>query len=226
VLCSVSFFASRRILVLLFALGVNLAGCSLPGRPSGDTAVARYDPATGVLERIEFDTTRNGRNDAVGIMHGTRVERIEVDEDEDGKVDRWEFYDQNRRLAKVGFSRQGNGTMDATAFYGDGSVVERIEMSTRGDGHVNRVEHYASGLITRVEEDTNGDGRTDKWETYVVDRDATPRQPRIETAAFDDAFRGTANRRFVYRSDGTVLRVEWDTDGDGRFADAPPARHQ
>lgn len=224
-LSSVCSIASCRIAVPLFALGVSLTGCSIPGPAPGGTAIARYDPASGRLERVEFDATRNGRNDAVGIMHGTHVERIEVDEDEDGKVDRWEFYDQNRRLERVGFSRQGNGIIDAIAFYGKGAVVERIEMSTRGTGPFNRVEHYQSGLIARVEEDTNGDGRIDKWETYAVDPHGTPRS-WIETAAFDDAFRGTANRRLVYRADGTVLRIEVDPDGDGRFAEAPAARHQ
>jgi hypothetical protein len=151
-------------------------------------------------------------------MHGTRVQRIEVDEDQDGRLDRWEFYDDHNRLERVDFSRRGNGIVDAIAFYGKGAAVERIEISTRGDGHFNRVEHYQSDSLARVEEDTNGDGRPDKWEVYVLDPLGPPGQSRIETAAFDDAFRGTPNRRFVYRPNGTVLRVEVDLDGDGRFA--------
>lgn len=213
--------------VALFALSACLAGCSAPGPTAGGNTVARYDPASGRLERIEFDTTQNGHNDAVGIMHGTRVERIEVDEDEDGKVDRWEFYDENRQLQRVGFSRQGNGAIDAILFYGKGRAVERIEMSTRGDGHFNRVEYYQAESLARVEEDTNGDGRTDKWETYAIAPRGVPGQSSsIETAAFDDSFRGAPNRRLVYRPDGTVLRVEVDPEGDGRFAEAVATRHQ
>jgi hypothetical protein len=216
--------------VVLLALAASLAGCSAPGRDAAPTAIARYDPATGRLERIEFDTTRNGRNDAVGIMDGTRVDRIEVDEDEDGIVDRWEFYDGRRRLEKAGFSRQGNGTMDAIAFYGPGGAVERIEMSTRGDGHFNRVEYYQFESLARVEEDTNVDGRIDKWETFAVDARATPDAPArpgsIVTAAFDDSFRGTPERRLVYRPDGSVLRVEVDPDGDGRFVEAAGPRER
>jgi hypothetical protein len=205
--------------VAVVALAVSLAGCSLPG--AGATPVAEYDPSTGRLERIEFDTTLNGRNDAVGIMDGTRVERIEVDEDEDGNVDRWEFYDENRRLERAGFSRHRSGVIDAIAFYGNGSVVERIEISTRGDGHFNRIEHYQFESLARVEEDTNGDGRLDKWETYAFDaRAPAGESSSIVTAAFDDSFRGRPNRRLIYRQDGTVLRVEVDPDGDGTFVEA------
>jgi hypothetical protein len=219
----IEWFCVRRRGAVLFALSIALAGCSASAPPTGDTAAAQYDPASGRLRRLAFDTTRNGRHDAVGIMDGTRVERIEVDENEDGKVDRWEFYDVNRRLERVGFSRQGDGVMDAVAFYESGAVA-RIEMSTHGDGRFNRVEFYRSESLLRVEEDTNGDGRVDKWETYALDSRATPGQrSSIVMAAFDDHARGTPSRRLVYRPDGSVLRVETDLDGDGIFSDTSAA---
>jgi hypothetical protein len=204
-----------------------LAACSAPPSSPRDTIVAQYDPESGRLKRIEFDTTQNGRNDAVGIMDGTHVERIEVDEDEDGTVDRWEFYSVDRRLERVGFSRQHNGVMDSIAFFAMDGAMKRIEMSTRGDGHFNRTEYYEGELLARVEEDTNGDGRTDKWETYAVDaHPAAGKSPSIVMAAFDDAFRGTPNRRFLYSPQGTVLRVETDPDGDGTFVEAAATRRQ
>jgi hypothetical protein len=218
-------FCNIRRLAAIAAVATcaSLSGCSSPWADSS-TAVTQYDPQTGRLKRIEFDTTKDGRNDAVGIMDGTRVERIEVDEDEDGKIDRWEFYDEHRRLQRIGFSRHNNGAIDALAFYGGDGELQRIEMSTRADGHFDRVEYYQSESLARVEEDTNGDGRTDKWETYAVRAHATPNQsPSIATAAFDDSFRGKANRRLVYGEQGTVPRVEVDPDGDGIFVEASPS---
>jgi len=204
----------------LLALSAALTGCSHSGPATGDSAAAQYDPRNGRLQRLAFDTTQDGRNDAVGFMDGTRVQRIEVDENEDGKVDRWEFYDANRRLERAGFSRQGNGVIDAVAFYGEAGTVERIEISTRGDGRFNRVEFYRFESLVRVEEDTDGDGGIDKWETYTVDPRATPGQSSsIAVAAFDDHSRGTPSRRLVYRPDGSVLRAETDLDGDGIFAE-------
>ena len=204
-----------------------LAGCSLPERPPRQTTAVKYDPVSGRMQELAFDTTQNGRNDSIGFMDGTRVQRIEVDEDEDGKVDRWEFYDANRRLERAGFSRQRNGVLDAIVFYGPGGEIERVEMSTRGDGRFNRIEFYRFESLARVEEDTNGDGRADKWETYAAGPGGAPDQsPPIATASFDDSFRGTPSRRLVYRPGGMgVLRIEVDPDGDGVF-EAPAAERR
>jgi hypothetical protein len=212
----------------LFVSVSVLAGCSLPDRPAREQASVKYDPVSGRLRELAFDTTQNGRNDSIGFMDGTQIQRIEVDEDEDGKVDRWEFYDANRRLERAGFSRQRNGVLDGIAFYGKGGEVERVEVSTRGDGVFNRIEFYRFESLARVEEDTNGDGRTDKWETYTVGRRGTPDQsPPIATASFDDSFRGTPSRRLVYRPDGTgVLRIEVDPDGDGTFEESAASRRE
>ena len=94
-----------------------LAGCSPPAAPHGDAPHAKYDATSGHLRELAFDATHNGRNNATGFMDGTQVQRIEVDEDEDGQVDRWEFYDAHRRLERVGISRHHNGMIDAMAFY-------------------------------------------------------------------------------------------------------------
>jgi hypothetical protein len=210
------------------ALSSVLAGCSFAEPPTRDTPSVKYDPVSGRLKELAFDTTKNGRNDSVGFMDGTHVQRIEVDEDEDGKVDRWEFYGAGRRLERLGFSRQRNGVLDAMALYGEAGDVERIEISTRSDGLFNRTEFYQSGSLARVEEDTNGDGRIDKWETFAID----PRGPAgqsgpIVTASFDDLFRGTPTRRLVYLPDGSgVSRVEVDLDGDGIFSESPAANRE
>jgi hypothetical protein len=206
-------------------LSIGLLGCSLDPA-TRDKPSVKYDPASGRLKELAFDATGNGRNDSIGFMDGTHVQRIEVDEDEDGKVDRWEFYSANRRLERMGYSRRHDGVLDAMAFYGEDGEVERTEISTRGDGRFDRVEFYRLGSLARVEEDTNGDGRVDKWETYAVDAHSTPGEsPPIVSASFDDAFRGTPTRRLVYRPDGSdVLRVEVDPDGDGVFQESTAAR--
>lgn len=200
------------ILVAVLGVGASYFWAEVPTR---GTPSLKYDSATGHLKEVAFDSAHNGRNDSVAYMDGTRVERIEIDEDGDGKVDRWEFYDADRRLQRASFSRQHNGVLDATAFYGADGEIQRVEISTAGDGRFNRVEFYQSESLTRVEEDTNGDGRVDKWETYATGPGGSS-EPRIVVAAFDDAFRGSPTRRFVYSPNGT-LHVEVDPDGDGIF---------
>src|SRR5262245_13320232 len=94
-------------------------------------------------------------------MDGTRIDHIELDTDENGVVDRWEYYDADKHLVKVGISRQNDGIIDAFEFYGRGNgnddVITRIEVSTRRDNRFNRVEFYADGILARVEEDADGD---------------------------------------------------------------------
>jgi hypothetical protein len=206
--------------VALFMLSAALSGCSLPRSTNGERPTAQSDAVSGRLRRLAFATTGNGRNNAVAILNGTRLERIDVDKNGDGQIDRWEFYDVNRRLEKVGFSRRGDGVMDALVIYGPKGAVVRVEISTRSDGRFNRREFYQAESLTRVEEDTNGDGVIDKWETYAVDPRATPGQPSsIVTAAFDDHFRGTPSRRLQYGPDGSILRVEIDPEGNGTFSE-------
>src|SRR5215813_1555128 len=96
----------------LLALTDLVAGCSRADSRTFDRPKADYDAATGRLRRLTFDANRNGRNDAVSVMDGTRVDHIELDTDENGAVDRWEYYDADRRLVKVGISRQNDGIID------------------------------------------------------------------------------------------------------------------
>ena len=49
-------------------------------------------------------------------MDGARVVRIEIDKDEDGKIDRWEYYGPDQKLEKVGFSRANDGKEDAWSY--------------------------------------------------------------------------------------------------------------
>ena len=212
----------------LLVLTNLVAGCSSADSAAFDRPKADYDAATGRLRRLTFDANQNGRNDAVSVMDGTRIDHIELDTDENGAVDRWEYYDADRHLVKVGISRQNDGIIDAFEFYGRGNgnddVITRIEVSTRRDNHFNRVEFYADGILARVEEDADGDGRIDKWELYRPVAHRLPGDPpsSVVSVAFDEAHRGTATRRLVFADDGTVQRVEIDPDGDGIFVAQPP----
>jgi hypothetical protein len=209
---------ARIALAALALVGPALAaGCSR--QPAGDKPTAEYDKVTGRLKRLAYDANRNGRNDAVSIMDGTRIDRIELDLDENGKVDRWDFYRPDQTLEKVGLSRQNDGVMDAQAYYtGDGALV-RIEVSTRRDGRFDRTEFYEAGALVRSEDDANGDGRPEKWDTYRPNPGAPSGEPAyaIVSSAFDDTGRGTPQRRFVYGDKGSIARVELDPDGDGTF---------
>ena len=195
----------------MFIAQLSMAGCSLQPHPPKGRVQPVYDQKTGKLQLLQYDSDGNGQIDMWSYVDGVRVVRIEIDRNEDGKIDRLEYYGSAQQLEKIGFSTQNDGKEDGWVFSGTDGVTGRIELSTRRDGKVNRIEFYENSLVARAEEDTDGDGRTDKWETYDGSR--------LALVAFDTKHRGVADRRIVYGADATA-RVEIDPSGDGRFVAA------
>lgn len=199
---------------LPFRAAVMLACCALGAQGCTDNSARKniepvYDATTGRLQQLRYDSDGNGSVDTVSRMDGTRVLRLEIDKDEDGKVERWEYYDPARNLEKVGFSRSNDGVEDAWSYAGPDGQVSRVEISTRRDGKVSRTEFYQGELPTSAEEDTDGNGAIDKWETYEAGR--------LTTVAFDSMNLGRPGRRLSYSVDGSVA-VEVDRAGTGRWS--------
>ena len=115
--------------------------CGGAAQPPGTRIAPEYDIKTGKLNLLKYDANRNGAVDTVSYMDGARILRIEIDADEDGQIDRWEYYGADQKL-------------------------ERVALATNGDGKPTRTEWYEAEVVVRAEEDENQDGRTDKWETY------------------------------------------------------------
>jgi hypothetical protein len=52
------------------------------------SAQASHDKATGKLGRLPVDAAKDGKPDIYSYMSGAKFLRIEIDSDEDGKIDR------------------------------------------------------------------------------------------------------------------------------------------
>jgi hypothetical protein len=137
-------------------------------------------------------------------MDGTRVVKVEVDENGDGSVDRWEFH----RAGDAGAapSTSAPASVDKS--------IERIERATRFDGKISRREFFDNGVLTTVEEDTDGDGKVDKWETYAGGS--------LSVMALDTRGRGVPDRRLIYKADGSFDHIEADPNGTGTFTPVTP----
>jgi antitoxin component YwqK of YwqJK toxin-antitoxin module len=201
----------RRLFgVGLMAMALT-AACAQPAPdPAKLTTNPTYDKTTGKLTQLTYDRNGNGVIDTWTDMDGARPLRSRIDLDEDGKIDRWEYYDDQGKLLKVGMSRSNNGKADAWVFSGPDGKVARVEISSTADEQkIDRWEYYdASGLV-RVEEDTNGDGRVDKWETYE--------NGVIRTAEFDEDGDGKRDRRLTYKG-GALELIESEPDTSGHYA--------
>lgn len=207
----------RRTVLLLTI--VALSACASPEADRlKETTRPTYDPNTGRLKELTYDGNANGRIDTWTDLDGTRALRSRIDRDEDGKVDRWEYYDETGKLVKVGFSRRGDGKPDAWARSGADGKITLIEMSSVGDdAKIDRWEYYdvslagpgGRGALVRAEEDANRDGKVDKWETYE--------DGAVKIVAFDENGDGVPDRRLTYGLSSLRL-IESQPDSSGRFA--------
>lgn len=154
----------------------------------------------GHLARIEYDSNGDGRADRIAHHDGARTPRlIEVDEDFDGRIDRWEDYDEQGKLVKVGASRRGQGP-DVWAYPGPGDVPSRKDYDEDGDGKADRTERLEGGRIAGVELDADRDGRIDRWQEW--------RAGRLVAEDLDTDGDGRPDRRLRYGDAGRVLGVE------------------
>lgn len=197
---------SRVLLVAAAALTIACADSD----PEAAHVSATYDEATGRLTRIEADLDRNGKIDTYTYMDGTKVLRSEIDADEDGQIEKWEFHGDDGRVVKVAISREKNGVPDAWMYPGPDGEPSRAEMSSEQDeSKIDRWEWYEDGLLVRAEEDASGDGRVDKWETY--------RGGAIVFVELDEDYDGRADRRLTYGAAGQLRTIESEPDGAGGF---------
>lgn len=196
-------------------LGIFLAGLAATGCRVSGTATASNDSALtpeytdGRLTRLNYDRNGDGRDDTWAYMDGAIVSRVEVDEDANGTVDRWEYH-------RAPTSGSGNGGTTPLIVQGStpDKTIERIERATRHDGVITRKEFFLEGALVRVEEDTDGDRMVDKWETYE--------HGELVTMSIDTMKRGKADRRLVYGPNGAFLRIETDPTGSGHFTPLNP----
>lgn len=215
-LVAIPFRVRPAAAVLLCALVALGSGCSAAGSSEKNAVKPTYDPKSGRLTELAYDSNHNGTTDTWTEMDGARPLLTRIDKNEDGRIDRWEYYDDKSRLIKVGFSRRDDGRPDAWAFVGPDGKPERIEISSTGDQKkIDRWEHYANETLTSAEEDTNRDGAPDKWETYQAGV--------LKTASFDENGDGNPDRRLTY-VDGVLVAIETDPDGSGAFRKRLPVK--
>jgi hypothetical protein len=122
------------------------------------------------------------------------------------------------RLTELTFDANRNGRIDTWTEM-DGSRPLRSRLDTNEDGRVDRWEYYdAAGKLSKVGFSRRADGRPDAWAYSTADG----RIERVEVSS--TAEEAKVDRwEFYDRSSapgpdgtGTLLRVEEDTNGDGR----------
>jgi hypothetical protein len=160
---------------------------------------AYYD-RWGRLQRLEYDSNHDGRPDQVALHDGAKVPReIQVDQDFDGKTDRWERYSPSGQLERVGTTKTG-GRPDTWATTGTDGSLARMEYDQDGDGKIERAELLKDGLVSAVEIDADRDGRIDRWQAWE--------KGRLTDETLDTDGDGAPDRRIRYDPRGRVAGLE------------------
>lgn len=181
---------SARCLGAIALIATAAIACNAPPDPrrtnfeiKGKDTTAKYDPKTGKLKRVDTDLNKNGRMETFSYWDGSRLLRIEIDKDEDGKIDRWEHYNDQNKVEKIGSSSKDDEVED-TWTYPD-----------------------QRGFLARVETDTNRDGVVDKREIFVP-RPGAPDGRVLSIVELDIDASGQPARRLYYLPDGSFEKSE------------------
>jgi hypothetical protein len=160
---------------------------------------ALYGP-DGRMRRLLYDGNGDRRADVV-MIYGSNLKpsQVEIDDDLDGAVDRWESYDRRGRLVKVARARRVPGEPDAWESIGATGAVERQDLDEDGDGRVDRTEYFRDRHLARVDVDADRDGRIDRWQDW---KDGILLDETIDTDGD-----GKADRRLVHGAGGVRLET-------------------
>jgi hypothetical protein len=194
---------------LAVVAGMALTGCFATETRHATSPQPVYDPRTRQLVRLDWDANGNGRVDQRTYFANGVAARTEIDGDDDGRVDRWEYVDATTAVTHVGSSSANDGNEDTWTWVATAAGEVRIDRAQYRDRAVDRREFLLDAVLVRAEEDANRDGVIDKWETW--------KDGALVTASYDTTFaNGRPDRRLVYDG-GRLASIEADVDGTGRF---------
>jgi hypothetical protein len=149
--------------------GLPPAGMPLVHRADGDYrmldrgAWKGYYNGKGQLVIAEYDSSGDGRADYIAHYdENKQIRLIEVDEDHDSWVDRFEYYDApDGRPARIEYDDDGDGKPERAEVMKDGELV-RVEIDSDHDGRIDRWQNWEHGRLVSEEIDSNGDGKPDR----------------------------------------------------------------
>lgn len=116
------------------------------------------------IDRVEFDRNDDGKIDhIVYYAPDGFADRAEFDSEFDGRFERNERYEDNEPMEST-VDRDGDGVVDVRQVYADGVVAK--EETFDKDARITRTIQFRGGVPVSGEFDSDGDGVLDTARTY------------------------------------------------------------
>ena len=163
------------------------------------------------LERLQ-STTRATYDARTGKLTG-----LTCDADHDGRIDTWTDMDGTRPI-RSRVDRDGDGRVDRWEEYDEAGRLTRVGFSQTGG---DRPDAWAygdpAGRILRVERSSTADPtRIDRWEYYdAAAGGGSEGQPPLLRVEEDTNGDGRPDRWAVFDPEGYLKSAEYDENGDG-----------
>ncbi len=121
----------------------------------------------GTLRQINLDSNGDRKPDLFAYFSGRSTpDSLEIDENRDGRIDRWEEYNADGKMIR--FSTSAKGAIPdrfVTLDPATGST-QQVETDADHDGRRERLEVFSAGRLSRAEIDTNADGKRDRIQDW------------------------------------------------------------
>lgn len=155
----------------------------------------------GTLRQMKFDSNGDRKPDVFAYFSGRNTpDRLEIDENRDGTIDRWEEYNSEGKLVRFATSRKGGVPERFVEVDPVTQATLQVETDADRDGKRERLELFVGGKLHRAEIDTDGDGKRDRiqdWSPgYLVTED------------IDRDGDGQPDIRITHSKSGAILKVE------------------
>lgn len=155
----------------------------------------------GGLRQINMDSDGDRKPDVFAYFSGRNSpHRLEIDENRDGKLDRWEEYNDAGVMFRYSTSKKGGTPERFVEVDPKTGLATQVETDADHDGRRERLEVFVNGRLTRAEIDTDGDGRRDRVQDW------TPGY--LVSEEIDRDGDGRADVRILHSKAGAVLKVE------------------
>jgi hypothetical protein len=155
----------------------------------------------GRLRQLKYDSNGDHTPDVFAYFSGRDTpDRLELDENRDGKIDRWEAYDSKGVLLRYATSAKGGTPERFVEIDPVTKAITQIELDADHDSRRERLEIYTAGKLVRAEIDSNGDGKRDRLQEW--------RDGFLMSEDIDRDADGKADIRIVRTKAGAIAKVE------------------